>query len=506
MMLDTTTTVVISILIDVVLLLILTHAWRTRTTYAGFVAWIAGTACWTIGPALTMLFSNALPPFIPKIIGNTLIMLHPMLLYEGIIRFHDIPRRWWMTRLNIALVFFATLGLSYFLLVVNNIAARAIIAYGIVAVFFARTAFEPLCYSMARRHSMQWMLSACLLPLITLIGALTLRSWNFLHTAPVSRLTPLITQDHVLFWLLFYGIIVELVIAYCYLSLTSDRVEEELRQSEECYRTLASSLQIRIEEEINRWVSHERLMAQNSRMAAMGEMISAIAHQWRQPLATLGMIVQRAHAVGTMQGLTPGYLDEFKANAMRQVRYMSETIEEFSGFYRPEKQKEPFSPFSCIAESVRLFEPQFASSGITVSVSCRGCETRLVNGFPNEFKQVVLNLLGNSRDAIHECRAASGGPKQGSIAVRLSTEDNRGMIIEVSDNGCGIPAAIAPRIFDPYFTTKEEKGGTGIGLYMSRMIVKDSFGGQLSLQQSTCGATFRIELPLEENHVQPEMP
>jgi signal transduction histidine kinase len=497
MTLDTTTTVVIGIVIDVVLLLILTHSWWTRTTYAGFLAWIAGTACWILGPPLSMLFSNALPPFISKVIGNTLIMLHPMLLYEGIIRFHGIPRRWWMTRLNGALALFGMLGLIYFLFVDNNIAARAMIIYSILAVFITRTALEPLLYPIARRYSMQWLLSACLLPLVFLSCVQASRVWNYFQVSPVSHVTALITQDRVLFWLLFYGIIVELVIAYCYLSLTSDRVEEELRESEESYRTLTSSLQTRIEKETSRRVSQERLLAKNSRLAAMGEMISAIAHQWRQPLATLAMIVQRTHAVGKMQGLTPEYLDEFKANAMGQVMYMSETIEEFRGFYRPEKRKEPFSPFACITDSARLFEPQFTSNGITLSVTCKDCDIRPVHGFPNEFKQVVLNLLGNARDAILECRAINRGPEEGSIIVRIWV-DGSSMIAEVSDNGCGIPAGNASRIFDPYFTTKEETGGTGIGLYMSRMIVEDSFGGQLSLLQSEVGATFRIELPLEE--------
>ena len=98
----------------------------------------------------------------------------------------------------------------------------------------------------------------------------------------------------------------------------------------------------------------------------MGEMISAIAHQWRQPLATLGMIVQRTHAIASMKELTPESLAEFKASAMRQILYMSETIEGFRNFYRPEKQKEPFSPFLCISDAVRLFQPQFILSLIHI--------------------------------------------------------------------------------------------------------------------------------------------
>jgi len=239
----------------------------------------------------------------------------------------------------------------------------------------------------------------------------------------------------------------------------------------------------------------ERKQSNSTCLIAMGEMVCAIAHQWRQPLATLGMIIQRTHAVGAMQGITADYLDEFKANAMRQINYMSNTIEEFRGFYRPEKEKVLFSPFSCINDAVSLFDPQFSSSRIAVDVNCQDCEGKLVGGYPNEFKQVILNLLGNARDAILELRSIKGEPEQGQIRVQIAVSEDKFMRIDISDNGCGIPPDIAPRILDPYFTTKE-KNGTGLGLYMSCMIVEKSLEGRLRLIPCDEGATFRIELPL----------
>jgi len=243
----------------------------------------------------------------------------------------------------------------------------------------------------------------------------------------------------------------------------------------------------------------ERKQANQSRLAAMAEMISAIAHQWRQPLATLGMIIQRAHAEGTMNRLTPICLNEFKANAMRQIRHMSDTIEEFRSFYRPDKQKEPFSPLSCVNDAVGLLQSQFSGSGIAVDIHCLGCDGQLVKGIPSEFKQVILNLLGNARDAILESRGTNGALEDGRIGVQISVNAGSAMTIDISDSGCGIPAEIAPRIFAQYFTTKEKSGGTGIGLYMSRMIVEESLGGSLSLKQGQEGATFSIELPLENS-------
>ena len=276
------------------------------------------------------------------------------------------------------------------------------------------------------------------------------------------------------------------------------QIQRKLMESDQQLRELNTSLVTQVEEETKRRVAQERLLANHSRLAAMGEMIAAIAHQWRQPLATLGMIVQRTHAVGTMQGLTLEYLDEFKTNAMRQIQYMSETIEEFRGFYRLEKQKEQFSAYKCIVAAIRLLEPQFTSSGIEVKITCHDCEEQLIHGFPNEFKQVVLNLLGNARDAILESRTADHQTETGLLGIDIRLLGKDSMYIDISDNGSGIPGEIAPRVFDPYFTTKEASGGTGIGLYMSRMIVEDSLDGHLSLLENLNGAIFRIELPLEQ--------
>lgn len=494
MKLDTATTAVISIVTDFVLVLILLHTWRTRTTYRGFGVWIFATACWAVGATLNMMMPNLQPLFIPKIIGNSLIMLHPLLLYEGIIQFHRIPRRWWGTPLNAAVVMAGILNIYYFLYVSEDIGNRSIGISLVLAFLFMRASLEPLFYADIRRYSMQWLLSLCLLPMFML---LCIRAW-VLHTDPsIESFSAMLAQDTLLRWSMFYGIIVELVIAYSYLSLTSDRVEIELRRSEENYRDLSSSLQQRIEEATKQGTAQERLMANHSRLAAMGEMISAIAHQWRQPLATLGMIVQRTHVMGTMKELTPDYLTEFKNNSMRQIRYMSDTIEEFRGFYSPEKQKEYFSPLTCISDSIRLFQPQFTSNGIEVTITCLECNNQLVSGYPNEFKQVVLNLLGNARDAIITSREKSGEPESGHIYVVIGTNAENCMTIDISDNGCGVATEIAPKIFDPYFTTREEKGGTGIGLYMSRMIVEDSLGGHLTLLPRQTGATFRIELSTE---------
>ena len=268
------------------------------------------------------------------------------------------------------------------------------------------------------------------------------------------------------------------------------------KKAEQEIQNMNQMLQVRVEEETNRRIRQERLLANNVRRAAMGEMIAAISHQWRQPLSTLAMIVQRAHAVGTMQGLTQEYLDEFNASAMQQILHMSETIEDFRSFYRIDKQQVMFSPVRCILKALRLIEQQFASRGIEIDKQFRNFDSLQSLGFPNEFMQVILNLLSNGSDAILNRKKTEGQPEVGRIVIDISVRESDSMIIDVKDNGCGIPAEFGARIFDPYFTTKDESDGTGIGLYMSRMIVEDRLDGRLFLIESPDGAIFRIELPL----------
>ena len=154
-----------------ILVLILLHTWRTRTTYPGFVVWIAATACWSVGSLLNLMLPNIQPQFIPKIIGNGLIMLHPFLLYEGIYRFHGLRRRWWGTPLNCVLLLSGLLYLIYFLYFSNDITARIIGINSVLVIFFTRTSIEPLlhagcrhtpCNGCCQSVSCRWL--PCLLP------------------------------------------------------------------------------------------------------------------------------------------------------------------------------------------------------------------------------------------------------------------------------------------------------------------------------------------------------
>jgi len=272
------------------------------------------------------------------------------------------------------------------------------------------------------------------------------------------------------------------------------------KRAEEQLERLNLTLQERVKEEIDKRLLHERMLVNQSRLAAMGMMIGAIAHQWRQPLSTLDVIIQRFHALSTLHKLSQKQLDDFKISAMQTIRYMSETIEEFRAFHQPEKQRTEYDPRPCITSAVNLFAPQFRADGITLDfVDSPEDMCSSLYGYPNELKQVLVNLISNARHAILDRRAIDDGFMAGSITIRVFMLRENTLAIDVEDNGCGVPAEIVPNLFDPYFTTRQSDTGTGIGLYLSRGIVEGSLEGRIHLVQGRLqGATFRIELPLKE--------
>lgn len=262
----------------------------------------------------------------------------------------------------------------------------------------------------------------------------------------------------------------------------------------------------RVEEETEHRLRQERLLAQQARLAAMGDMVGAIAHQWRQPLATLGIIIENIRVAWSREMLTEAFLDKAVADARMQVFHMSDTIEEFRNFFRPEKSQEEFDVGGKVGEVLRLIGAQFESNGIAVRVELPEGVPIVVTGYPNEFKQVLLNLLTNARDAILERRDRDGempgDPGDDAVSICLA-EGAEWVRIEVEDTGCGISPSAADRVFDPYYTTKDPGKGTGIGLYMSRMIVETSMGGRLSFRGKARGTVFRVELPRGEDGREP---
>lgn len=230
----------------------------------------------------------------------------------------------------------------------------------------------------------------------------------------------------------------------------------------------------------------DQMMIQQNRMAAMGEMLGNIAHQWRQPLNVLGLKVQQLGLFYECGEFSKELLDANIGKAMEIVSHLSQTIDDFRNFSMPDREKSLFSVDQAVVKTVSLIEESFREMRIIVDVDTTG--RVLVNGYPNEYSQVLLNILMNAKDALLE-----RGNNDARITVCSRSEDGRA-VVTITDNGGGIKEEIMDYIFDAYFTTKSLGKGTGIGLFMSKKIIENNMGGRLTVKNVEGGAEFRIEV------------
>lgn len=223
-----------------------------------------------------------------------------------------------------------------------------------------------------------------------------------------------------------------------------------------------------------------------SRHASMGEMIGNIAHQWRQPLNALGLVIQKIGFYYEREMLDKKRIDESVNKCMNLVEGMSETIDDFRDFFNPNRVKDEFNVNEAVEKAYKIVEPAFKNLNINYQFDAE--DEYFVLGFKNEFSQVILNLLNNAKDALVDNEISS---KQISITISKIGKKIR---VSVRDNAGGIPNHVLPKIFDPYFTTKDEGRGTGLGLHMSKMIIEDHMQGKLTALRVSDGTIFVITL------------
>ena len=259
------------------------------------------------------------------------------------------------------------------------------------------------------------------------------------------------------------------------------------------YRTqmeqINNELEHRVECEIAKRREKEQLLIHQSRLAAMGEMIENIAHQWRQPLNIIGLAVADINMKRALGLLNDNEIEKSNTIINNNLTFMSNTIDDFRNFFNTDKESIYFNPAQPINEIFTLLGEQLRYANITYLID-KKCDQEIY-GVVNEFKQVILNILNNAQDAIKSKANKIGG----KIEVTLHCDRNH-LYIEISDTGGGIPPSIAERIFEPYFTTKLHNKGTGIGLYMSKVIIEQHFGGTLSVRNCDEGAVFTLSMAL----------
>jgi signal transduction histidine kinase len=270
--------------------------------------------------------------------------------------------------------------------------------------------------------------------------------------------------------------------------------EQKNRDLTENYEAINRNLEKKIQDEVEKNRQKDHLLIQHSRLAATGEMIANIGHQWRQPLNSLSLIIQDVREEFEFGQLDEIYIDHFTKESMIQIKHMSRTIHDFQKFYKPNSEKTPFSIGSSIEDALSIFSSSLKYYGIKMEFEYRGELTAY--GFPNEYSQVVLNILTNARDAF-----VQKDINDRKITIKLS-KSSEFVTAEFTDNAGGIEPSLLNKIFDPYFTTKPH--GTGLGLYMTKMIL-ENMNGLVTVENHEAGARFCISVPKVNEAVKPEL-
>ena len=238
----------------------------------------------------------------------------------------------------------------------------------------------------------------------------------------------------------------------------------------------------------------ERMLLQKYHFTAMGDMLGALAHQWRQPLNALAVMVQNIQDAAEYDDLTPELINSTVRTSMQQIQLMSKTIDHFREFFRTDLPNGWFHIVSAVEELTFLLESKFASHGVRLHfVSELSDADSMGCGRKSDLNQVLVNLLLNAYDAV--VSQASGTYLGGDVTIRLRKVQGD-LVVQVEDTGGGIPDALRDRIFEPYFTTKEQGKGIGMGLYIARTVVEQNMGGSILAINSDEGAVFVISLPV----------
>jgi len=258
------------------------------------------------------------------------------------------------------------------------------------------------------------------------------------------------------------------------------RVEEDLKD--------------KVEEEIKKNREKDSMIVQQNKLASMGEMLGSISHQWRQPLNNVNLILHFIRDNCQNNNFTKEQLSDFIERAKTQIEYMSQTIEDFRNFYKPSKSKNRFEIKECISSALRIVNEQFESNEIDIEFICK--DKIFLYNYENELKQSLLNILNNAKDAILQKKQKEDF--SGKIKIYVQKE-GQNISIFIENNGGQIDKKIIDRIFEPYFTTKFETQGTGIGLYMTKVIVEKNLQGGIGVKNIENGVRFVITLPYEES-------
>ena len=252
-------------------------------------------------------------------------------------------------------------------------------------------------------------------------------------------------------------------------------------------------LKVKVQEELDKNRQKDRLLIQQSKLAAMGEMLGNIAHQWRQPLNNVSLFLQFLKDNYKNENANLNMVNKYFDKSFTQIEYMSQTIDDFRNFYKPSKSMSEFTIGHAISSTLEIIRAQLVNDNIKISTSIK--DIKILN-YENELKQCFLNILNNAQDAIIQKKKSNNFDAFIQIDTNINEEY---LIISIKNNGGQIDENIITRIFEPYFTTKFETQGTGIGLYMTKSIIETNMNGYIKVENIEDGVSFNISLPLQKN-------
>lgn len=264
----------------------------------------------------------------------------------------------------------------------------------------------------------------------------------------------------------------------------------ELKVAKLQLENLNSSLEKRIEDEIKKNTKQQHMIMQQNKLAQMGEMIENIAHQWRQPLAQINSSIILIDAILQKHNFKDTLVENKLTEIESLTSYMSKTISDFKNFFNPNKKKTIFNVEEAIQKANDILKGLINSHHIQLEMNIE--KDLKINSYLGELQQVILIIINNSIDAFIYMNIHF--PK---ILINAYT-DNESLVIHIEDNALGINSDLLDKIFEPYFTTKHKAQGTGLGLYIAKMIVENSLLGFLSVENKQNGACFTIKIPKGE--------
>ena len=305
--------------------------------------------------------------------------------------------------------------------------------------------------------------------------------------------------DYVLFWKIFF-VIGLILLAFIHRTRTLNRLNQNLKDTVEEktkeLNDLNKHLEKRVKKKTEELIEKENILAQQSKMAAMGEMIENIAHQWRQPLSIISTAATGMKLQKTLNILEDQVLLDTMDKINDSAQHLSSTIDDFRSFFHQDKEISQFDIKIPIEKTLSLLHSKFKNRGIDIIKNIQDLD---IYGLQNEFIQVIINILNNAIDVLETKEI-----DKKMIFITIFKEDDS-VVITIKDNAGGVPEKIKDKVFEAYFTTKDKSQGTGIGLYMSYIIITKHMGGELSVHNQSYvydnvkydGASFKIRIPVK---------